>query len=127
MVNVYPYLEMIKEKLIELNLFKSVKIGLERGADKSINCPFARIIQESEEYRGVITDAVIQIVIAFDTKNDYETLYKEFNDAIFEIKNALFKLPIEIKLLEAVYDEDRLVNLKAGILRIQLNNLMEYR
>ena len=127
MVNVYPYLEIVKEKLIELNKFKNVKIGLEKGADKAINCPFARIIQESEEYKGVITNAVIQIVIGFDTKNDYELLYKEFNEVLFYVKNKLFEIPAEIELLDAAFDEDRLVNLKAGILRVQLNNLVEYR
>jgi hypothetical protein len=126
MINVFPYLEMIKEKLNELN-FKSVRIGLEKGADKAINCPFARIIQESEEYKGVITNAIIQIVIGFDVKNDYELLHKEFNKTLFEVKIKLFELPIEFELIGSYFDEDRLTTLKAGILRIKLKNLIEYK
>jgi len=127
MVNVYPYLEMVRDKIIELDIFKSVKIGLERGADKAVNCPFVRIISESEDYKGIVTNAVIQIVIVFDTKNDYELLYKEFYSALFEIKNKLFELPLKIELIDAYFDEDRLLNLKAGVLRVRLADLVEYK
>lgn len=127
MVNVYPYLEIIRDKIIKLNLFKSVKVGLERGADKAINCPFVRIISESEDYKGIVTSAVIQIVIVFDTKNDVELLYKEFYSALFEIKNKLFELPLKIELIDAYFDEDRLANLKAGVLRVRLADLVEYK
>jgi hypothetical protein len=127
MVNVYPYLEMIRDKIIKLDLFKSVKVGLERGADKAVNCPFVRIISESEDYKGIVTSAVIQIVIVFDTKNDVELLYKEFYAALFEIKNKLFELPLKIELIDAYFDEDRLANLKAGVLRVRLADLVEYK
>ena len=125
MINVYPYLEMIRDKIIELNLFKSVKIGLEKGADKAINCPFIRIISESEDYKGIVTNAIVQIVIVFDTKNDIELLYKEFYAALFEIKNKLFELPLKIELIDAYFDEDKLANLKAGILRVKLADLVD--
>ena len=127
MVNVYPYLEMVRDKIIELDIFKSVKIGLERGADKAVNCPFVRIISESEDYKGIVTNAVIQVVIVFDTKNDVELLYKEFYSALFEIKNKLFELPLKIELIDAYFDEDRLLNLKAGVLRVRLADLVEYK
>ena len=127
MVNVNPYLEINRDKIIKLNLFKSVKIGLERGADKAVNCPFVRIISESEDYKGIVTNAVILIVIVLDTKNEYELLYKEFYSALFEIKNKLFELPLKIELIDAYFDEDRLLNLKAGVLRVRLADLVEYK
>ncbi len=125
MINVYPYLEAIKEKIKELNEFKSVKIGLERGADKAINCPFVRIIQEAQEYEGFRVDLILQIVVVFDVKNDLEKLYKEFNEAIYKIELKLLELPVKIEPLSVNYDEDRLMNLKAGVLRIKLKDLDE--
>jgi hypothetical protein len=127
MVNLYPYLVDIKNKIDELNIYKSIKIGLERGADKSINTPLCRIVLESVEYKGVLANAVIQIVIALDTKNDYEKLYSEFLDFEYKTKNKLLELPYNVVVLNTITDEDRLSNLKAGIIRISLNNLVEYK
>jgi hypothetical protein len=127
MVNLYPYLVDIKNKIEEMGIYKSIKIGLERGADKSINTPLCRIVLESVEYKGVLANAVIQIVIALDTKNDYEKLYSEFLEFEYKTKNKLLELPYNVVVLNTITDEDRLTNLKAGIIRISLNNLVEYK
>ena len=127
MVNLYPYLVEIKNKIEEMGIYKSIKIGLERGADKSINTPLCRIVLESAEYKGVLANAVIQIVIALDTKNDYEKLYSEFLDFEYKTKNKLLELPYNVVVLNTITDEDRLTNLKAGIIRVSLNNLVEYQ
>ena len=127
MVNLYPYLVDVKNKIEEMDIYKSIKIGLERGADKSVNTPLCRIILESAEYKGVLANAIVQIVIGFDTKNDYEKLYSEFLEFEFKTKNKLLELPYNVMVLNTITDEDRLTNLKAGIIRISLNNLVEYK
>jgi len=124
MIKIYPILEEIKTALKSLN-FKSLKIGLEKGADKSINTPLCRIVVEEEIDKGVLSDLIIQIVIGFDTKNDYEKLYSEFFEAVFRVKKILLSLPYKIELLNTITDEDRLNNIKAGIIRVKFKDLNE--
>ena len=124
MIKIYPILEEIKTALSPLN-FKSLKIGLEKGADKSINTPLCRIVVEEEIDKGVLSDLVIQIVIGFDTKNDYERLYNEFFEKVFEIKKILLSLPYKVELLNTITDEDRLNTIKAGIIRVKFKDLNE--
>jgi len=125
MVDTYPYLVMTKEAVIDTNLFKSVKIGLEKGADKAINCPFARVILEDIEYKGVVSSLVVQVLIAYDTKNDLEKLYSEFLTSSNKVINSLFKMPCKVELLSTITDEDRLANLKAGIVRFKIAGLID--
>jgi len=122
MVQIYPILEEIKNTLKNLG-FKTLKIGLEKGADKSINTPLCRIVVEEEIDKGILSDLIVQIVVGFDIKNDYEKLYDEFFDTTYKIKKALFSLPYKITLLNTITDEDRLNTLKAGIIRIKLEGL----
>ena len=124
-VNIYPHLENVKSILTDLSIFKSVKIGLEKGADKAVNTPFARIVVETIEHKGALSDAVIQIIIGLNTKNNYEELYKEFFNTDYIIKNALFQLPCKVEILNSITDEDRLINLKAGIIRFKLKGLID--
>jgi len=124
MINIYPILQQIKEVLEPLN-FKSLKIGLEKGADKSINCPLCRIIVEEEIDKGILSDLVVQIVIGLDVKNDYEALYNKFFELNYKVKLALFKLPYKIELLNTITDEDRLNSIKAGIIRVKIRDLNE--
>ena len=122
MKNIYPLLEAVKSNLESLEIFKSLKIGLERGI-KSINTPFCRIVVENIEHKGVRSLVTIQIVIAFDIKNDIEKLYKEFFEVEYKIKNNLFSLPYKVNILNSITDEDRLANLKAGIIRVVLEDI----
>jgi len=124
MIQIYPILEQIKQVLEPLN-FKSLKIGLEKGADKALNCPLCRIIVEEEIDKGILSDLIVQIVIGLDVKNDYEALYSEFFELNYKIKSALFKLPYQIELLNTITDEDRLNSIKAGIIRVKIKNLNE--
>jgi len=123
MINIVPVLHNVKELIQSLNIYKSVKLGLEKGADKAINCPFARIIVDEIEHRGALIDLHLSIVIAFNTKNDYEKLYEEFFTAEYTTKMSLFKLPYKIELITSITDEDRLVNLKAGIIKFKIIGL----
>ena len=122
MIKIYPILEEIKNSLKDLD-FKSLKIGLEKGADKAINTPLCRIVVEEEIDKGVLSDLIVQIVVGFDIKNDYEKLYDEFFDTTYKIKKSLFSLPYKITLLNTITDEDRLNTLKAGIIRVKLEGL----
>jgi len=124
MIDTYPYLVMTKEAIIDTNLFKSVKIGLEKGADKAINCPFARVIVEDMEYKGVLTTVTLEVLIVFDTKNDIEKLYSEFLTASNKVIDSLFKMPCKVELLNTITDEDRLANFKAGMVRFKIKDLI---
>ena len=119
---IYQILEQIKHELSPIG-FKSLKIGLEKGADKAINCPLCRIVVEEEIHKGALSDLVVQIVIGVDTKNDYEALYKEFFGLHKEVKAALFRLPYKIELLNTITDEDRLLTIKAGVVRVKIKDL----
>jgi len=124
MTDIVPVLNDVKKLIQSLNIYKSVKLGLEKGADKAINTPFARIIVDEIEHRGALIDLHLSVVIAFNTKNDYEKLYEEFFTAEYTTKTALFKLPYKIELLSTVTDEDRLINLKAGIINFKIKGLI---
>jgi len=122
MIQIYPILQQIKEVLEPLN-FKSLKIGLEKGADKALNCPLCRIVVEEEIDKGILSDLIVQIIIGLDVKNDYEALYNDFFELNYKIKSALFKLPHKIELLNTITDEDRLNTIKAGIIRAKIKDL----
>lgn len=122
MVDLYRVAADVKRVLEPLG-FKSLKIGLERGADKAVNCPLCRIVIEEEIARGALSDVVVQIVVGIDKKNDVEALYEEFFDFHARIKKALFALPYQIEILGTVMDEDRLSTIKAGIVRVKVRGL----
>ncbi len=124
MTDIYMVLKRIKHVLEPIG-FKSLKIGLEKGADKAINCPLCRIVVEEEIDRGALSDLVVQIVVGFDKKNDVEALYREFFDTTTLIKRSLFALPYKIELLNVITDEDRLNTIKAGIIRVKIKDLGE--
>lgn len=124
MVNIYPILKDIKTTLSEINGVKSLRIGLEKGADSAINTPLVRIVVEKTEAKGLNEDLIFQVILAFDTKNDLELLYEKFYEMEYTVKELLMsKLPYEIYFLSSVSDEDRLNSIKAGVLRFRLVGL----
>jgi len=127
MINIYPILLEVKEKLKAISGVKSLRIGLEKGADSSLNAPLLRVVAEGVEAKGIRESLTFQIVMAFDTKNDLELLYEKFYTMEFEVKNLLTKLPYKIYFLNSVSDEDRLNALKAGVLRFRIDDLIGSR
>jgi len=124
MVNIYPVIQEIKTVLSEIEGIKSLRIGLERGADSSINTPLIRIVVEKTEAKGMQENLFFQVVLAFDTKNDLELLYEKFYAMEYRVKELLMsKLSYEIYFLSSVSDEDRLNSIKAGVLRFKIEGL----
>jgi len=125
MINIYPILLEIKEELKKIEGIKSLRIGLEKGADSSFNCPLIRIVSERNEAKGLRESFTFQIVIAFDNKNDMEERYEQFYNMEHQVKNLLMKMPYEIFFLNTINDEDRLSALKAGLMRFKIENLVD--
>ncbi|MRJ06246.1 MAG: hypothetical protein C6I01_01840 [Epsilonproteobacteria bacterium] len=119
----YGYLEEIKSKLEELGIFKSVEIGLEKGAGKSVNTPLARIVVSSVDYRGSLADLHLIIVVGLDLKNDIPELYRQFLDVTKNIRKKLYEIPALVQVEGLVTDEDRLENIKAGAIKVTLKGL----
>jgi len=119
-MEVYEILEKLKANLERLDIFKNIFIGKPKGVDKSINTPFALIIVEQLNHKGITKDVIVQIVIVFDFKNDTKKLYDEFFKAEKSVRESLFTLPYKIEPLATFLDEDRLETLKAGIIRFKV-------
>ncbi len=119
----YKILTDIKTTLTNIQTIKSLKIGFEKGADVSANCPLVRIIPEGSEAKGIKEDLTIQIAIAFDLKNNVEELYKQFYALEKEIKNAMELIPYKCIHLNTIMDEDKLSTLKAGIIRFKVMDI----
>jgi len=124
MVNVYPILVEIKEKLSELEGIKSLRIGLEKGSDSAFNAPLIRVVANSVQAKGLRETLSFKIIMAFDTKNDLELLYEKFYNTEYEIKKLLLSLNYEIFFISSVSDEDRLSSLKAGAMIFEIRNLL---
>jgi len=124
MTNIFPILQDIKETLSKIEGIKSLRIGLEKGADSAINTPLIRLVVEKVESKGAYESLIFQVILAFDTKNDYEELYEKFYNKEYEVKELLISsLPHEISYLGSISDEDRLNSIKAGILRFRIDGL----
>lgn len=119
----FEILQKIKDALAPIETIKSLKIGFEKGADKSMNTPLIRIISEGSISRGAVEDLTVQIAIAFDLKNDVEELYKQFYILETEIKAKLETIPYKVQHLDTIMDEDKLPSLKAGIIRFKIMDL----
>ena len=121
MTNIFPIISSIKNTLSEIDGVKSLKIGLEKGADSAMNTPLIRVVVEKTEAKGMIEDLYFQVIIAFDTKNNLEELYEKFYNMEYDVKELLTrKLPYETYFLSSVSDEDRLNSIKAGVLRFKI-------
>lgn len=119
----YEYLVDIKNNLIELNIFKSVKIGLEKGIG-SKDAPFARIVPEFNRKEGLYETLAFQVVYGFDVKNkDLELLYEKYYETEEAIKKAL-EYKNNCFFIETITDEDKLMNLKSAIMRFEIRNIM---
>ena len=119
----YKILKDIKESLASIESIKSLKIGFEKGADVSSNCPLVRIISEGSITRGRLEDLTVQIVLAFDLKNDVERLYEEFYTLEKLVRDKLEKMPYKVIHIDTVMDGDTLKALKAGIIRYKFMDL----
>ena len=119
----YEILNDVKNGIATVEGIKSLKIGFEKGCDISSNTPLVRIVSEGTKATGTIEDLTIQIIVAFDLKNDLEQLYKDFYALEAKIKSAVLSLPYQIVLLGTIMDEDKLKALKSGIIRIKVLNI----
>ena len=119
----YNILLDIKKALTDIQTIKSSKIGFEKGADISSNCPLVRIIPEGSISKGISEDLIFQVVVAFDLKNNIEKLYEDFYKLEDEIKTALDTTHYKIYHIDTIMDEDKLSALKAGILRFKITDI----
>jgi len=119
----FEVLQTIKNELSKIDTIKSLKIGFEKGADVSSNCPLVRIVPEGSEAFGNTETLTVQIVVAFDLKNDIETLYQEFYALEKTIKDSMNHIPYRTLHLDTIMDEDMLKSLKAGIVRFNITHL----
>jgi hypothetical protein len=119
----YNILLDIKKALTDIQTIKSLKIGFEKGADISSNCPLVRIIPEGSISKGISEDLIFQVVVAFDLKNNIEKLYEDFYKLEDEIKTALDTTHYKIYHIDTIMDEDKLSALKAGILRFKITDI----
>jgi len=118
----YKYLVEIKNALLELDIFKSVKIGLEKGIG-SKDTPFARIVPEFNRKDGLYETLSFQIIFGFDIKNkDLELLYQKYYETEEAIKKAI-EYKNQCFFIETITDEDRLANLKSAIMRFEIRNI----
>ena len=119
----YDILLDIKQRLIDLNIFKSVKIGLEKGIG-SKDAPFARIVPENNRKENGYETFIFQIVYGFDVKNkDLELLYQKYYETEENIKKALEYKVNQCFFVETITDEDKLMNLKSAIMRFEIRNI----
>jgi hypothetical protein len=119
-VNYYDILLAIKQKLVDLDIFKSIKIGLEKGIGAK-DSPFARIVPERNEREGGYENFTFQVVYGFDIKNkDLEKLYDKYYEFEEKIKEALMYQIPQCFFLETITDEDMLQNLKSAIMRFEI-------
>ena len=119
----YDILLDIKNRLLDLNIFKSVKIGLEKGIG-SKDSPFARIVPERNIKQNGYETLTFQIVFGFDVKNkDLEKLYQNFYDTEDKIKKAIEYKVSQCFFIETITDEDKLMNLKSAIMRFEIRNI----
>ena len=116
-------LEDVRDNLTELNKFKKVFIGMPKGIERSKETPFAIILLDQIDHKGVRIDLTFQLVIAIDIKNDLEELYKDFLELDYLAKENLFRLPYKVAIETTFMDEDKLTAFKAGIIRFKILDL----
>lgn len=122
MIDYYTLLTNIKQSLIDLGIFKSVKIGLEKGIG-SKDTPFARIVPIENEKIGGIENLTFQVIYGFDIKNkNLELLYQKYYEFEAKIKEALM-YKNQCFFIRTITDEDKLVNLKSAIMIFEARNL----
>ena len=111
-MNYYDILEDIKNKLIELNIFKSVKIGLESSLS-SKSAPFIRIIPIENENDGVVEVFSFKVVYGFLINSNLEELYKLYYETEEKIKKALEP---QYEFVKTITDEDLLEKIKSAVM-----------
>ncbi len=127
MVKISPILQEVTDTIKAIDTFKNVYLGKPKGVERSQNTPFALIILEQISHKGINITLTVQVVIVFDTKNDTAELYDDFLATDYKVKESLMSLPYDVSIEDTFLDEDRLVSLKAGVIRFKINNLVEFR
>jgi len=127
MIKISPVLQEVTDTIKAIDTFKNVYLGKPKGVERSQNTPFALIILEQISHKGINITLTVQVVIVFDTKNDTAELYDDFLATDYKVKESLMSLPYDVSIEDTFLDEDRLVSLKAGVIRFKINNLVEFR
>jgi len=126
---VYQILEEIKTQLTGVDGAKSIRIGLERGIGAK-DAPFIRIVPTRFKADNDVTDIEFQVVFGFDIKNrDHEELYRAYFEMEQKIREVLsYRLPSANCIwIETVTDEDKVPNLKTGILLFVARGVFDYQ
>jgi len=121
----FDVLTNIKEKLSSIENIKSLKIGLENGIG-SKDCPFIRIISESNTQDLGRDTLMFSVVYGFDVKNrDLESMYEKMYDLERTIRETLeYNTDIgDCFFISTQTDEDRLNNLKSAVSRFKIENI----
>ncbi len=122
MINYYALLTQIRNKIAEIDTFKSVKLGLEKGLNAK-DCPFARVVPKRNYREGIYETLEFEVVIGFDIKNkDLESVYEAYYNAEAQIKEKMREIN-QCFFVETITDEDTLNYLKSAILIFELRNI----
>jgi len=121
----YDVLVDIKEKLSTIDDIKSLKIGLETGIG-SKDCPFVRIIANSNTQEFRVDTLNFSVVYGFDVKNkDLESMYEKMYALEKKIRETLeYNLSIgDCFYVSTVTDEDKLSNLKTAMSTFRVDDI----
>lgn len=121
----YDVLVDIKEKLSIISGVKSLKIGLENGIGAK-DCPFIRIIANSNTQAHREDTLNVSIVYGFDVKNkDLESMYEKMYALEKTIRETLeYNLSSgDCFYVSTVTDEDKLSNLKTAMSTFRVDSI----
>jgi len=121
----FEVLTDIKNKLSYIPNITSLKIGLESGIG-SKDCPFIRIISESNTQTLSKDTLLFSVVYGFDVKNkDLESMYEKMYDLEKSIRDTLeYNTDMgDCFFVSTQTDEDKLNNLKSAVSRFKIENI----
>jgi len=121
----YDVLVDIKDKLSAITDIKSLKIGLESGIG-SKDCPFIRVIANSNTQEFRVDTLNVSIVYGFDVKNkDLESMYEKMYLLEKTIRETLeYNLTLgDCFYVSTVTDEDKLSNLKTAMSTFRVDDI----